>query len=105
MNLAVYRCKIIPVFIQPKKSKIDEIIPLLNYPPYSPDMNLIEHVWKKLTEVIHQHYPELMNMGKTEADLRAFSGTIIEAWDSIPQAWIDNLIDSTPYGATNWSII
>jgi len=74
----------------------DEGISLLNWPPYSPDMNPIEHVWKKLKEVIHQRHPELIDMGKSEADLLALSAAIIDAWDAIPQTWLNNLIDSMP---------
>ena len=59
-------------------------------------MNLIEYVWKKLKEVIHQRHPELIDMGKSEADLLALSAAIIDAWDAIPQTWLNNLIDSMP---------
>jgi DDE superfamily endonuclease len=57
----------------------NEGIPLLDWPPYSPDMNPIEHVWKKLKEIVHKRHPELINMGKSEGDLRALSTAIVEA--------------------------
>jgi transposase len=47
-------------------------------------MNPIEYVWKKLKEIVHKRYSELINMGKSEGDLRALSTTIVEAWEAIP---------------------
>ena len=38
-------------------------IPLLDWGSYSPDMNPIEHVWKKLEELVFQGHPELLLMG------------------------------------------
>ena len=79
-----------------KKFFEDMGIPLLEWAPYSPDMNPIEHVWKKLKELVFKNHPELLNMGASAADLEALCAAIIEAWDSIEQSWIDNLIDSMP---------
>jgi transposase len=59
---------------------------LLDWPPYSSDINLIKHVWKKLKEIVHKRYSELINMGKSKGDLRALSTAIVEAWKAIPQA-------------------
>jgi hypothetical protein len=36
-------------------------IVVVEWPPYSPDLNLIEHIWKHLKEWVHKHYPELPN--------------------------------------------
>jgi len=32
---------------------------VIDWPPYSPDLNLIKHVWRHLKEWVHEHYPEL----------------------------------------------
>ena len=34
----------------------DQGIPLINWPPYSPDLNPIKHVWAKMKQWIHEHY-------------------------------------------------
>jgi DDE superfamily endonuclease len=71
----------------------DTAIPLLEWPSYSPDMNPIEHIWAKMKELIVKHHPEPSNMGKSAAAMEAMSRTIIEAWEVIPQEYMDNLID------------
>ena len=71
----------------------DNGIAVLDWPPYSPDMNPIEHVWAKLKELVHEMHPELMHMGKSEEDQLALSRAIIEAWEAIPQSYIDKLIE------------
>ena len=42
-----------------KKWFEDNGIDTSNWPPYSLDLNLIEHVWKKLKEVVIEHFPEV----------------------------------------------
>jgi transposase len=48
-------------------------IPILESPPYSPDLNLIKIVWAWLKEWITTNYPDLITMGISEAP---FKGSI-----------------------------
>jgi transposase len=41
-------------------------IPILDWPPYSPDLNPIEMVWAWLKEWVSKRYPDLRNMGSSE---------------------------------------
>jgi DDE superfamily endonuclease len=74
----------------------DNGIPLLNWPPYSPDINPIEHLWVKIKEWINKQYPELSNIGKSEEAHTALARAIVEAWEAIPQSYIDKLIEGMP---------
>ena len=56
-----------------------------NWPPYSPDLNPIEQLWKILNERIAQLAPDTFS---------ALQAVTIEAWDAIPQVIIDNLVRS-----------
>jgi len=57
------------------------------WPPYSPDLNLIEKVWDWMKDYIQDNLPKRM----TYAQLRA---VIREAWDSITVDQLNELIDS-----------
>jgi DDE superfamily endonuclease len=74
----------------------DNGILILDWPPYSPDMNPIEHVWAKMKEWIVQHYPELSKLGKSQAAYNQLAKAIEEAWDTVDQEYIDNLIRDMP---------
>ncbi len=64
-----------------------ENIPVLAWPAYSPDMSPIEHVWDALDRRIRQRVPVLANIQQLHT-------AIEEEWTNIPQATINNLINS-----------
>jgi DDE superfamily endonuclease len=49
-----------------KKWFEDNAIPLLEWSPYSSDLNPIEMVWAWLKEWVNDNYPDLKNIGKSE---------------------------------------
>ncbi len=64
-----------------------ENIPVLAWPAYSPDMSPIEHVWDALDWRIWQRVP-------VPANIQQLRTAIEEEWTNIPQATINNLINS-----------
>ncbi len=62
-------------------------IPVLAWPAYSPDMSPIEHVWDALDQRIRQRVP-------VPANIQQLRTAIEEKWTNIPQATINNLINS-----------
>ncbi len=64
-----------------------ENIPVLAWPAYSPDMSPIEHVWYALDRLIRQRVP-------IPANIQQLRTAIEEEWTNIPQATINNLINS-----------
>jgi hypothetical protein len=54
-------------------------IPLAKHPPFSPDMNPIEHIWFHLKKHVQLLHPELANMGSGEEGIRALEQALIEA--------------------------
>ncbi len=64
-----------------------ENIPVLAWPAYSPDMPPIEHVWDALDQHIRQHVP-------VPANIQQLRTAVKEERNNIPQAKINNLINS-----------
>ena len=68
----------------------------IDWPPYSPDLNPIEHVWKRLKELVYQMHPEFQDLKENEADKELAKAWIKEAWDAIDPDFIGDLLDSIP---------
>jgi hypothetical protein len=68
-------------------------IPSIEWPPYSPDLNLIEHVWSYMRRYIQEHYfTEYYDPKKIQQErLRSI---VWEAWNAVPDDYIQNLFDS-----------
>ena len=75
-------------------------IPLADHPPFSPDMNPIEHIWFHLKKQVLLLHPELTDMGKGEADLQALESALVEAWQAIPIEIFQKVLDSMPKRVT-----
>jgi hypothetical protein len=59
-------------------------------------MNPIEHVWKKMKEILYRDFPDLVYLTGSEVNIQVFVTALKEAWQRIPQALIDKLINSMP---------
>jgi hypothetical protein len=68
-------------------------ITYIKWPRYSPDLNLIEHVWNWMKNWIQEHYWQVRyNVSKVPLDqLRQI---IWEAWQAVPGSFIEKLVDS-----------
>ena len=76
---------------------LDIAIPLVDWPPYSPDLNPIEHIWHHLKKTILRMHPELQDMGKGEEAIEALENALKEAWDALPNTLFEQVADSMPY--------
>jgi hypothetical protein len=65
-------------------------VEVIEWPPYSPDLNPIEHMWKFLKEKLNDDYPELLHATGDKDTLSTLMGPmIIEAWRNLPQEKLD----------------
>jgi transposase len=62
----------------------DNVIPVLEWPLYSPDLNPIEMVWAWLKEWVCNNYPDLKNMGTSQQAYQRLYSVLQEGWKSIP---------------------
>lgn len=66
-------------------------IELVDWPPYSPDLNPIENLWKILKAKIIELYPKLVTMKDNATTKEYLIRAAQEAWDLIEDALLDKL--------------
>ena len=71
-------------------------INILPFPPYSPDLNIIKHIWALLKHKLNEIYLNLIDEGGLEEDRERFIKCAKEAWDAIDQVKIRKLFDLMP---------
>ena len=59
-------------------------IGVIDWPPYSPDLNPIEHLWWALKQKICKLHPELEGQGGGQVDRDSFIEAAQEAWQALP---------------------
>ena len=59
-------------------------IEVIDWPPYSPDLNPIEHLWWALKQKICELHPELEGQGGGQVDRDLFIKAAQEAWQALP---------------------
>lgn len=75
---------------------VEQSVRRTDWPPYSPDLNPIEHLWWALKKKVFEDYPHLLDGGKGEEDIQALKKACKEAWDNLPKSLLDSLIRSMP---------
>jgi transposase len=74
----------------------EQRIPVADWPPYSLDLNPIEHLWPHLKKMVLEMHPKLETI-TGEDNIREAIGTALqEAWSLIGKDLMDRLIDSMP---------
>ena len=63
------------------------------WPPYSPDLNLIEHVWAWIKTYIEDFFFRLW-YDPQSINLDNLRQIVEEAWDAVPDEFIKNLYES-----------
>jgi transposase len=87
----------------------DNEIELLDWPPNSPDMNPIEHVWKELKAKLHYQFPDTYALrGGPERVQEVLAERLQVVWNELDAHVFDRLILSMPariqalYDAKGW---
>lgn len=68
---------------------------MIDWPPYSPDLNPIEHLWFHLKAMVLRLYPELSELrGNIDYIREKLGQALQEAWKALPQSLFDNVLGS-----------
>lgn len=82
-NAPIHTAGLMKRWFQEKKMKV------LDWPPYSPDLNPIENVWGLLARKVYAN-------GKQFDNVRDLKTAVLRAWSEIDQSYLKNLVDSMP---------
>jgi len=71
---------------------------LMEWPPNSPDMNPIEHLWAHLKLELHRRYPDTKHLhGSPDAIKRVLRERLMDIWWDIGAEVLNQLINSMPH--------
>jgi DDE superfamily endonuclease len=88
-NASIHTARVITNWFKEQGIKVVE------WPPISPDLNPIEHVWARLKDWIYQHYPELLELkGESQEVKDRFLAALQEGWEALPEELFENLVVS-----------
>jgi transposase len=79
-----------------RKFLADDHVTLITWPPYSPDLNPLEHLWWHLKKRMHRFYPQFNKYSVAKEKWEAFCKALKECWRSILEKLIRSLIVSMP---------
>lgn len=75
-------------------------IEVMEWPPYSPDLNPIKNLWALLKAQIYRSYPELLRMSNTDASLDLLIRAAKATWEDFGDEILSKLLDSMPRRVT-----
>jgi hypothetical protein len=89
-NASIHTARAVASFIENYQ------IHTIRWPPYSPDLNPIEHLWWHLKKLVFTRYPQYNNISKAEEEWDGFCSALKTCWRAIPGSLIHALIMSMP---------
>jgi len=70
------------------------VILLRGWPPYSPDLNPIEHLWFAVKKALDDVCPEIDNIKGDNAVRAAMEDALLKAWGLIPTPVVHSCLES-----------
>ena len=101
-NAPIHTAHIIRDWLQEKNVEVME------WPPYSSDLNPIENLWALLKAEMYRLYPELIGAPKSDATVDLLIRCAVSTWASLEEEMLNTLIDTMTHrvaavlGANGW---
>ena len=70
----------------------DNRINVMDWPPYSPDLNPIENPWALLKVAIYRSYPDVVGIANTQASLDLLIQCAIAIWEELSEQLLLRLL-------------
>lgn len=75
----------------------DQPFRVMEWPPYSPDLNPIENLWREMKSILHERNPDLKTLTGGKDAIRArLIDSISDAWQAITEDFLESLVVSMP---------
>ena len=71
-------------------------VKVIDWPPYSPDLNPIKNLWKLFKNIIYNKFPELLDMLKNQNSLSRLENAAKECWMELRKKVLEAEIRSMP---------
>ena len=84
-NAPIHTARIVKDWHEEHSNEVEHLI----WPPQSPDLNIIEHLWSILEIQVRSRFPP-------PSSLKELEDVLAEEWDKIPLETIHNLYESIP---------
>jgi transposase len=90
-NAPIYKAEIVRNWLR------EQDFTVMDWPPYSPDLNPIEHAWPMLKAGLQRDYPDIATMrGGPNAVKRELAEVLPDVWRSLSPDFFQTLCDSMP---------
>ncbi|KAL9560648.1 hypothetical protein ACKAV7_015211 [Fusarium commune] len=93
-NARTFKAKIVQEWLLPWARR--HRVSLTDWPPYSPDLNPIENLWKVLKKRICETYPDIAAYPKSAAAMTRLIEAAEELWSEVEDEVVKNVIKSMP---------